>query len=183
MTTVFRNADSRFPPLWESDVQPPSRWHGTGEGPAQYVADTPDGAWAEFLRHEEITDPADLAGVARSLWAFEVDDDELAGASPMTAEGLLGGEETYPACQELAREARASGATSIRAPSAALLPGAACGERTEGGGLMPAPDRDGVVYVLYGRRPDLRGWLVVDAGRPPVRVLGLVRPMKLSEDR
>ncbi|HEX2297456.1 MAG TPA: RES domain-containing protein [Pseudonocardiaceae bacterium] len=181
MTTVFRNADARFPPLWETDAQPAARWHGSGEGPAQYVADTPDGAWAEFLRHEEITEPEDLAGVARSLWAFEVDDGELAGALPLAGEGLLGGEETYPACQELARQARAaSGAATIRAPSAALLPGAARGERTEGGGLVPAADRDGVVYVLYGRRPDLRGWRVVEAGRPPVRLLSLVRPMDWS---
>jgi hypothetical protein len=181
MTTVFRNADSRFPPLSETDAQSPARWHGPGEGPAQYVADTPDGAWAEFLRHEEITEPEDLAGVARSLWAFEVDEAELADASQVAAEGLLGNEETYPACQEIARKARASGATSIRAPSAALLAGAARGERTDGGGLVPGADRDGAVYVLYGRRPDLRGWRIVDAGRPPARLLGLVRPMGLME--
>src|SRR5690606_7733130 len=72
---VFRQADSRVPPLWETSDQPAGRWHGDGEGPAHYFADTPDGAWAEFLRHEEITDPADLEGVRRRLWAVEIGDD------------------------------------------------------------------------------------------------------------
>ena len=64
---AFRHCDRRWPFLWESAVQPQARWHGDGEGPVQYLADTPDGAWAEFLRHEEITDEADLAGVSRAL--------------------------------------------------------------------------------------------------------------------
>jgi hypothetical protein len=28
---------------------------------------TPDGAWAELLRHEEITDPEDAATIRRAL--------------------------------------------------------------------------------------------------------------------
>ena len=68
----FRNADTRFPFLHESSAQVPARWHGAGAGPAQYLADTADGAWAEFLRHEEISDPRDLAGISRNLWAVEV---------------------------------------------------------------------------------------------------------------
>jgi hypothetical protein len=67
MTVGFRHGDPRFPFFWESDRQPEGRWHGSGEGPVQYLADTPDGAWAEFLRHEEITEVADLAGVRRRL--------------------------------------------------------------------------------------------------------------------
>src|SRR5256884_1317297 len=51
--------------LWETGAQPPARWHGAGEGPAQYFSSTPEAAWAEFLRHEEIREAADLAGVER----------------------------------------------------------------------------------------------------------------------
>src|SRR5205823_2277822 len=41
-----------------------------GDGPAQYFADTPVGAWAEFLRHEGITDEADLLqSCPRDNWA------------------------------------------------------------------------------------------------------------------
>src|SRR5262245_40501368 len=53
---LFRQVDARFPFLWEDARQPAGRWHAAGDGPAHYFADTPDGAWAEFLRHEEITE-------------------------------------------------------------------------------------------------------------------------------
>ena len=43
MPVWFRNADRRWPFLWEEASQPPARWHGPSEGPAQYLADTPDG--------------------------------------------------------------------------------------------------------------------------------------------
>ena len=69
---VFRHADSRFPFLWETADQPAARWHDSGEGPVHYFSETPDGAWSEFLRHEEIVDPADLAGIDRSLWSIDL---------------------------------------------------------------------------------------------------------------
>ena len=72
MRVGYRHCDSRFPFLWQTSAQPPARWHGPGEGPAHYFADTPVGAWAEFLRHEGIVDAADLAGVQRSLWVVEL---------------------------------------------------------------------------------------------------------------
>lgn len=53
---AYRNSDPRYWQLSVLSTQPAARWHGTGEGPAHYFADTPTGAWAEFLRHEEITD-------------------------------------------------------------------------------------------------------------------------------
>jgi hypothetical protein len=176
MTIAFRNADSRFPFLWEAADQPGGRWHATGEGPAQYLADTPDGAWAEFLRHEEITEPADLDGVARSLWAIDVDELELLRAATVDLPAGFESVDSYPACQDRARQRRAAGAAVITAPSAALVPGGARGEYTDGR-LVPGSDRDGVVWVLFGRRRDLRGWRVVEAGRPPGRVLSLVRPL------
>jgi hypothetical protein len=64
---LYRHADPRFPFLWESAEQPAARWHGPGQGPVQYLADTPDGAWAEFLRHEGIREEAELVNVRRAL--------------------------------------------------------------------------------------------------------------------
>jgi len=54
---VYRHTDPRFPFLWESGGQPAGRWNAEGEGPVNTFADRPEGAWAELLRHEEITDP------------------------------------------------------------------------------------------------------------------------------
>jgi hypothetical protein len=169
----FRNADRRWPFLWEDATQPPGRWHGAGEGPAQYLADTPDGAWAEFLRHEEITDPADLPGVARSLWAVEVPDDEPAARPRLPADVLRGGLLTYPDCQAEARDLRGDGATALEAPSAALVDGGARGEFVRAG-LVEADERDGRVLVIYGARSDVRGWLCTVEGHPSERLLTLV---------
>jgi RES domain len=174
MSIGFRHADARYPFLWESAAQPVGRWHAAGEGPCQYLADTPDGAWAEFIRHEEITDPIDLAGVARSMWAIEVPDDALNTAHRASTPGARDDPDSYASCQRYAAVQRAAGVTEMIAPTAALHRGGAHGERTDGG-LRDAADRDGAVWVLFGPRPDLRAWRVVERGTPPERILGLVR--------
>ena len=177
MPVWFRNADRRWPFFWEDASQPPARWHGPSEGPAQYLADTPDGAWAEFLRHEEITDPAELPGIRRNLWAIEVPSDDPSPRVPdLPGDLLQGGLDSYSDCQREARRLRADGVTSLEAPSAALYDGGARGELTRAG-LIEANARDGRVRVLYGPRPDLRGWLCAGQGQPSARLLPLVRPL------
>jgi hypothetical protein len=173
----FRHVDRRYPFLWETAEQPAARWHSEGEGPAHYFASTPDGAWAEFLRHEEITDPADLAGIERALWAIGVQLEAEVIAEPDLPPAILtGGLDSYPSCQEEALRLRTDGATALRATSAALCPGGARGQRVEGG-LVDAEDEDGSVLVLFGPRPVVRGWSCVEDGRPSARVLPLVRPL------
>lgn len=170
---VFRHADPRFPFLWEQPDQPPGRWHAAGEGPVHHFADTPDGAWAELLRHEEITEPEDLAGVRRSLWAVELSEPpERAPELPSSV--LQGPPESYPRCRREAARLRAAGADGLRALSAALVSAGATGWRVEGG-LRAASPRDGTVFVLFGRRPDLVGWRAVEAGAPGAEVLARVR--------
>lgn len=170
----FRHCDPRFGFLWHSAAQPAGRWHGQGDGPANYFADTPTGAWAEFLRHEGITDPEDLAGVQRSLWVVELPEEGYR-CPALDETVLLGGEDSYTACRDEARRLRADGAERLEAPSAALLPGGASGQNATPTQLVPAaPGRDGRVFVLFGVA-QLRGWLAVDGGAPPRSVLALVR--------
>lgn len=170
---VFRHCDTRFPFLWEDPAQLPGRWHDLGEGPVHYLADTPDGAWAEFIRHEEIVDPADLNTVTRALWAIDVpDEDQPQPVLPVDI--LVGDRETYAQCREEARRLRAEGHRGLLAPSAALMPGCAAGWRADGG-RVAGPPRDGKVLALFGRRPDLVGWAATVAGRPSEDVLSKVR--------
>jgi len=172
----FRNADTRYPFFWVSDRQPPARWHGHGEGPTQYLSSTPDGAWAEFLRHEEITDPAELRGIRRTLWAVELDLESESLAQPdIPSATVVGGRSTHARCQAEARRLRARGASAIRAPSAALLPGGARGQRTEGSVLVDAENRGGETLVLFGTRAEARAWIAADRGAPSARTLGLIR--------
>src|SRR5262249_47617148 len=124
MRLGFRHCDPRFPFLWQTTAQPGARWHADGEGPANYFANTPVGAWAEFLRHEAIVDPADLQGIRRSLWAVELPDAGYSAPSLPDAT-LFGDETTYPVCQAEARTLRSAGADKIEVRGAALLPGGA----------------------------------------------------------
>lgn len=172
---AFRHSDSRFPFLWEDAAQPSARWHRDGEGPVQYLADTPSGAWAEFLRHEEISDEADLEGISRAIWAVQISEPEF--ATPQLPDDVLhGGAESHAACQAEAARLRADGALALRAESAALQSGAARGWRVDGG-MRQGSDADGQVLVLFGARPQAVGWLIVDQGRPPAELLPLVRPL------
>lgn len=173
---VFRHADTRVPFMWETDGQPPARWHGTGEGPVAYLAETPDGAWAEFLRHEEISDVADLAGITRAIWALELPEPPTA-IPPVTVANLVGSRSSWAACQAAARRLRARGDDGLVAPSAALLPETSSGFRTEGG-LRPAASRPERTFVLFGVRPDLVGWCACAEGRPRASLLRRVRQLR-----
>jgi hypothetical protein len=159
--------------LWESADQPEARWHASGDGPVHYFADTPDGAWAEFVRHEEITDPEDLATVRRNLWAVEITNPPSAQPT-LPAQTLTGPRRTYDECQREARRLRAAGEPGLLAPSAALMPGEARGLVVDRG-LQLGPARDGRVAVLFGPRPDVVGWLAAEQARPPDLLLGKVR--------
>ncbi len=173
MRLGFRHCDHRTPFLWQSDAQPAGRWHAAGEGPVNYFADTPVGAWAEFLRHEEITDPADLAGVRRSLWVVELPESGYAQPK-LSTRAMTGGLSSYAACQAEARRLRRAGAKRIEAPAAALKPGTARGWTAAPAVAPSATPRDGRVWVLFGPCRQV-GWPAVLAGSPPEAVLPLVR--------
>ncbi len=170
---LFRHVDPRYPFLWETPDQPPARWHDVGDGPVHYLSDTSDGAWAEFLRHEEITDPADLAGVERTMWAIEIAETP-SRRSGLPLQVVTGGSETYPRCRRYARRLRAEGEAGFSVEAAALRRGGARGWRVDKG-LQPGRDRNGRVLVLFGPRPDLVGWASASAGRPPTYLLDRVR--------
>jgi RES domain-containing protein len=169
---AFRQTDSRYPFLWEDARQPAGRWHADGHGPAHYFADTPDGAWAEFLRHEEIADAADLATIRRQLWAVEIGDAPAVRVE-LPAAVLTGGPETYARCQQKAAELRRGGAVRLVARSAALVAGGARPMRVEQG-LQAGEPRDGQVIVVFGPPAELPGWIAADAASPSVDLLDRV---------
>lgn len=175
MRVGFRHCDSRFGFLWQAASQPAARWHAGGAGPANYFADTPTGAWAEFLRHEGITDAADLPGVRRSLWVVELPEEGY-GRPKLEDATLLGGEESYPACQAEAARLRQRGFERLEAPAAALLPAGASGFISSPTLCEAEVKRDGLVWVLFGPC-DAVGWPAVVDGAPPAATLRLVRQL------
>jgi hypothetical protein len=172
----YRHADPRYPFLWESTEQPPARWHDEGEGPVHYLATTPDAAWAELLRHEEITDPADLETIRRAMWTVDVPHATLPEAR-LPLRVLRGDERSYAQCRREARRLREAGAPGLRARSAAVLSTTGSGHRVDDG-LRPGPRRDEEVIVLFGRRPDLVGWAACAVGRPRDDLLPRVRHIR-----
>ena len=169
---AFRHADPRFPFLRETASPAGGRWNRSGEL-AHCFSDTPDGAWAEFLRHEEIHDPADLPHIQRALWAVEVGDPPVVHPE-LPIEVLTGNRASWAACQREAARLREAGAAGLTAPSAALAPGGARGVRVQGG-VRPGPPRHGVTIVLFGPRPDLVGWQATASGGPAPELLRRVR--------
>ena len=79
----------------------------------QYLANTPTLAWAEWIRHQEIEDPADLEGVAAALLAVLIPahwSDRDLQAVKMTMELVL------------VDQLKAQGALGLLAPTAAATP-------------------------------------------------------------
>jgi hypothetical protein len=142
----------------------------------QYFADTPTGAWAELLRHEEITDPADLAGISSRLWAVQIRDVEMDEPKlPLSA--LTSTPEGYEVCRTEARRLRAAGAVRLVTIGAALQPGEAAGFHVGTAGLVRAAPKSGKVVVHFGVLPDAEGWSTADAARPEADLLDSVRPL------
>lgn len=170
--SLYNTTHAHYPFRWKRDEQPLARWHDEGEGPVHYFATTPEGAWAELLRHEEITDPEDLKGLSdRAMWVVQLS--EAPSDVPDLDEATLTGDQvTYAICREDARQIRARGSTGFITPSAALQPGGAV-EYTVSDGLRLEPV-DSSVVVLFGLRPDLTARLAC-MGRPPERIFEHVR--------
>lgn len=172
---LFRLAHPAYPFIWESPSQPAARWHAEQEGPVHYFATTPEGAWAEIIRHEEITEPEDLSGLREmAMWVVRLDEPVL-DESALQLDVLTGGLSTYPICQEEARNLRERGSRGMLVPSAALLPGGAFTYAVDDGPqALPVPS---YVVVLFGPAPHVIGQLASVGGHPRVGLLEHVRPL------
>jgi hypothetical protein len=177
MAILFRHADRRYGFTWASGAQPAARWHDDGDGPVQYLASTPEGAWAEFLRHEEITDPYELDGVTRRVWAIEVPDElvENAVAVPVSKRVATGDPGTYPACRAAAAAQVAAGTTVLKAPSSAL--DEERGHLSVDGALNVGSARPAFNYVVFEPGQGWVGWMCHDTGAPDPDLLDRVRPL------
>lgn len=178
----FRVCDRRYPFLWQSPGQQAGRWNRAGDAPVHYLANTPTVAWAEWIRHEEIEDPADLEGVAAALWAVLIPDhwgDQDLQPVNLSTELVLS---TTPAAKEarLAQvdQLKTQGAQGLLAPSAALhqsdtaLPCMRVFKGGEQADDLPIPAH---VILLWCAAEQLPGWCCVHEGRPGSELLPLVR--------
>lgn len=112
-------------PFWARRNSRAGRWHRIGDLPTQYWSLTPDAAWAELIRHEDLYEEAELDLVRMPLWVCRVPKSslvdlhvqELRERYELDGADLL--DDDWSACQR-ARAALEADARGVIAPSSAL---------------------------------------------------------------
>lgn len=116
-------------PLWSRPNSTAQRWNRTREAPTQYLSLSPEGAWAELIRTEDLTSVAQVRLVSMPLWALHVREThvadyatfEKAEAAGFPSDALVN--EDHERCRAEGTRLREHGFRGVLAPSAAL-PGA-----------------------------------------------------------
>jgi RES domain-containing protein len=176
---TFYRYSSYDTPFWDRESTRPGRWHATGEGPAQYLTSSADGAWAELIRAEELFTEEEVAMVSVNMWMIEVSCTmivdystfEKAEAAGFDPEALI--DDDYSRCQREGARLRARNFAGVLAPSAAL-PG-------EVNLTLFGPR----LHSSWGKPPVLRSFLpatVLTKGAPPRGLLPRVRQLGMPHD-
>lgn len=126
VSAAFFRYSSYDVPFWARPNTTDERWHAAGDGPTQYLSATPDGAWSELIRNENLRSEADLALVRMALWQAQIDearvadyhDFETAEKAGLDPEMLI--DENQSACRAEGRRLRDLGFAGALYPSAAL---------------------------------------------------------------
>jgi RES domain len=127
---TFANVAFRYSnydtPFWAGPNTDAGRWHTAGSVATQYLSVTPDGAWAELIRHEGLTTEGSVAEVRMQIWVVRINQARIADYSTFTkaeeagfAAGALVSDD-YTACQTEGARLRAEGYSGVLAPSASL---------------------------------------------------------------
>lgn len=117
-------------PLWARNNRDPGRWHVPADGATQYLSLSPDGAWAELARAENLLSDQEVAQIRMPIWALRLSQQNLvdyssfdkAEAAGFLPDALI--DDDYTRCQAEGRRLRQRGYAGVVTPSAAL-PGAA----------------------------------------------------------
>ncbi len=123
--TFFRYS-SYDVPFWVRANTTDERWHVAGDGTTQYLSATPDGAWAELIRNENLRSEADLSLVAMPLWQARIElariadyrDFETAERAGFNPESLI--DDDQRACRVEGKRLKEAGFAGVLYPSAAL---------------------------------------------------------------
>lgn len=123
--TYFRYS-SYDVPFWARANTTDERWHRAGDGATQYLSATPDGAWAELIRNENLRSEGDLSLVAMALWQARIEHGQVADYRDFETAELAGFDpeclidDNQGACQAEGRRLRAAGFAGVIYPSSAL---------------------------------------------------------------
>lgn len=113
-------------PFWARKNSRAGRWHHVGDPPTQYWSMSPEAAWAELIRAENLRTEEELDLVRMPLWACRAPSAGLVDLSSADSQSHHGitidhlVEDSWDACQELGRQIRSDGSPGVIAPCAAL---------------------------------------------------------------
>jgi RES domain-containing protein len=122
--TVFRYTDYDVP-FWSRPNTRAGRWNVVGDEPTQYWSMTPDGAWAELIRANELRTEEELDLVRMPLWVCRLPGMSLVDLHHADAQQTHGIstrqmiEDDWRPCQAVATELRRH-CRAIIAPNPAL---------------------------------------------------------------
>lgn len=142
--TTYRVVDVRYPPFWADPQQPQGRWHAQGDGPCHYLSTTPEGAWAEIIRHEALREAEDVQDLHRSLWVVESPEPPIDAHPDLPGTRALF-RRPWAQCQAAARALRDAGHHALWADSAALPKASARVRQVQTGRLRSGRRRSEVV--------------------------------------
>ncbi|MGE4425512.1 MAG: RES family NAD+ phosphorylase [Solirubrobacteraceae bacterium] len=173
---AFRQTDYDVP-FWARSNGFPARWNAAGDPPTQYWSLHPDGAWAEYLRQEEVGDEEAAGRIRRTIWSCRVPrgmfvdlrEPETCETYGVAPEALVAPD--WLPCQVLASRLRTDGCPGILSPCAAL------------DGHTNLTIFGAKRAIDWQRRPALRSQIpaaVVAVGRPPA---GLVERVERRPPR
>lgn len=168
--TAFRHTDYDVP-FWARPNTRDGRWNRAGDDPTQYWSLSPEAAWAELIRFENLHHEEELDEVRKPLWVCRVEVFGLLDLRTpgnleqygLTADQLV--DDDRRACQEASARIR-SDALGVITPSAAL-PGHA-------NLTLFGPRR----AIDWKQKPSLASTLpatIAAVGRPPFGMLPMVR--------
>lgn len=158
-------------PFWVRPNTYAQRWNASLEAPTQYWSSTPDGAWAEHIRFNNIRTETELDEVRIPIWACRLSSMGLLDLREPDVRddyGLTLGDLTaddWSACQRVANAIRARGIRGILSPSAALANATNI--------TLFGPRR----AITFDRRPALASAVpaaIVAIGRPPKNLVDRV---------
>ena len=123
--TLFRYT-SYDGPFWVRPNSRAGRWHVFGDPPTQYWSMTPDAAWAELIRTEDLHTEAELEELRMPIWACRYPVSNLVDFGEQSVCEKLGVSldeliaDDWSSCQSLGRRLRSDGCPGVIAPCVAL---------------------------------------------------------------
>lgn len=168
---AFRYSDYDTP-LWARPNTEDGRWHLARTDPTQYLCLSPDGCWADLMRHEDLRTEIDVTLVRMPLWVLKLSEERIADYSTFdkaeTAEfppdALV--DEDWQRCQAEAERLKNLGYRGVLAPAAAL-PGEIALTLFGGRRAVGWNEEPGLVSAIPAK--------IVTVGAPPTGVVERVR--------